>query len=53
VSTVVAARSEGRDFAIMLDSELCVEDEAISLSFMLLPTPEGVNGLLDRIGLGD
>jgi chemotaxis protein CheC len=53
VSTVVAARSEGRDFAIMLDSELCVEDEAISLSFMLLPTPEGVNELLDRIGLGD
>ena len=53
VSTVVAARSEGRDFAIMLDSELGVEDEAISLSFMLLPTPEGVNELLDRIGLGD
>jgi chemotaxis protein CheC len=53
VSTVLAARSGGRDFAIMLDSELCVEDEAISLSFMLLPTPEGVSELLDRIGLGD
>jgi len=53
VSTVLAARSDGRDFAIMLDSELRVEDEAISLSFMLLPTPEGVNELFDRIGLGD
>jgi chemotaxis protein CheC len=53
VSTVLAARSGGRDFAIMLDSELCVEDEAISLSFMLLPTPEGVKQLFDRIGLGD
>jgi chemotaxis protein CheC len=53
VSTVLAACSDGRDFAIMLDSELRVEDEAISLSFMLLPTPEGVNELFARIGLGD
>jgi hypothetical protein len=36
----------------MLDSELRVADEAISLSFMLLPTPEGVDELLRRIGLG-
>jgi chemotaxis protein CheC len=53
VSTILAARSDGRDFAIMLDSELRVEDESISLSFMLLPTPEGVRELFDRIGLGD
>ena len=53
VSTVLAARSEGRDFAIMLDSELGLEDDAISLSFMLLPTPDGVSELLPRIGLGD
>jgi hypothetical protein len=53
VSTVLAARSEGRDFAIMLDSELGLEDDAISLSFMLLPTPDGVSELLHRIGLGD
>jgi chemotaxis protein CheC len=53
VSTVLAARSEGRDFAIMLDSELALEDDAISLSFMLLPTPDGVSELLQRIGLGD
>jgi chemotaxis protein CheY-P-specific phosphatase CheC len=53
VATVIAARSDGRDVAIMLDSELKVEHEAIALSFMLLPTPEGVAELLERIGLGD
>jgi chemotaxis protein CheC len=53
VSTVIAARSDGRDLAIMLDSELRVERDAIALSFMLLPTPEGVDELLQRIGLGD
>ena len=52
VSTVIAARSDGRDMAIMLDSELRIEREAIALSFMLLPTPEGVDELLERIGLG-
>jgi chemotaxis protein CheC len=53
VATVIAARSDGRDVAILLDSELKVEHEAIALSFMLLPTPEGVAELLERIGLGD
>ena len=52
VGTVIAARSDGRDVAIMLDSELRVAREAIALSFMLLPTPEGVDELLERIGLG-
>ena len=52
VSTILASRSGGRDFAIMLDSELRVERDAIALSFMLLPTPEGVDELLERIGLG-
>jgi hypothetical protein len=36
----------------MLDSELRIERDAIALSFMLLPTPEGVDELLERIGLG-
>jgi chemotaxis protein CheC len=53
VGTVLAERSDGRDVAIMLDSELKVEQDAIALSFMLLPTPEGVDELLERIGLGD
>ena len=53
VSSVLASHSDGHDLAIMLDSELEVEGEACALSFMLLPTPEGVEELLDRIGLGD
>jgi chemotaxis protein CheC len=52
VASVLAARSDGHDLAIMLDSELEVEGEACALSFMLLPTPEGVDELLHRIGLG-
>jgi chemotaxis protein CheC len=52
VATVIAAHSDGRDLAIMLDSELRIEHDAIALSFMLLPTPEGVDELLERIGLG-
>jgi chemotaxis protein CheC len=53
VGTILAGRSRGGDIAIMLDSELRIEHEAIAMSFMLLPTPEGVDDLLDRIGLGD
>jgi chemotaxis protein CheC len=53
VSTLLAAHTNGRDLAIMLDSELRVDRDAIALSFMLLPTPEGVAELLRRIGLGD
>jgi chemotaxis protein CheC len=52
VATVIAAHSDGRDLAIMLNSELRIEHDAIALSFMLLPTPEGVDELLERIGLG-
>jgi hypothetical protein len=53
VASVLASRSDGQDLAIMLDSELEVEGEACALSFMLLPTPAGVDELLQRIGLGD
>jgi chemotaxis protein CheC len=52
VATVLAATSRGEDVAILLDSELEVAGEACALSFMLLPTPEGVDELLERIGLG-
>jgi chemotaxis protein CheC len=52
VATVLTGSSDGHDLAIMLDSELVVEGEACGLSFMLLPTPDGVDELLKRIGLG-
>ena len=53
VGSLLAVRTNGHDLAIMLDSELRVDQDAISLSFVLLPTPEGVAELLNRIGLGD
>lgn len=53
VGSVLTAHVAAHDLALVLDSELEVEGEACSLSFMLLPTPEGVAELLQRIGLGD
>jgi chemotaxis protein CheC len=53
VTSVLAARSDAHELALVLDSELEVGGEACTLSFMLLPTPAGVAGLLQRIGLGD
>jgi chemotaxis protein CheC len=53
VSSVLAAHSDGEDLALVLDSELVLEGQACTLSFMLLPTPAGVAELLHRIGLGD
>jgi chemotaxis protein CheC len=53
VSSVLAAHSDEQELALVLDSELELEGEACTLSFMLLPTPAGVAELLHRIGLGD
>jgi chemotaxis protein CheC len=53
VSSVLAAQSDAHELALVLDSELAVGGEACTLSFMLLPSPAGVAGLLHRIGLGD
>jgi chemotaxis protein CheC len=53
VTSVLAARNDAHELALVLDSELEVGGEACTLSFMLLPTPAGVAGLLERIGLGD
>lgn len=52
VASVLAATGGERDVAIMLDSQLTVDDSEVALSFMLLPTPEGVDELLHRIGVG-
>jgi chemotaxis protein CheC len=51
VSTVLASRSEGTDTALILDSELTVEGEACSLSFLLLPAAGGVQEVLTRMGV--
>jgi chemotaxis protein CheC len=51
VATVLASRSEGTDTALILDSELRVEGEECSLSFLLLPEAGGVREILARMGV--
>ena len=51
VSTVLASRSAGTDTAMILDSELRVEGEACSLSFLLLPAAGEVQEVLRRMGV--
>jgi chemotaxis protein CheC len=51
VSTVLASRSAGTDTAMILDSELTVEGEACSLSFLLLPAAGEVQEVLRRMGV--
>lgn len=51
VATVLAAEAAASDVALLLDSDLQVEGEPCSLSFMLLPEPGGVRELLTRLGL--
>jgi hypothetical protein len=36
----------------MLDSALIIEGQACSLSFLLIPSVAGVDGLLAQLGLG-
>jgi chemotaxis protein CheC len=52
VASVLAAGSGDGDIALLLDSNLIVEGEVCSLSFMLVPTEGGVNELLVRLGVG-
>jgi|SRR5579884_4103136 len=51
VSTVLAAGAGHSDFALILDSELKVEGDNCSLSFLLVPSPGGVEQLLSGLGL--
>jgi len=51
VSTVLAANATSTDTALILDSELAVEGEQCSLSFLMLPAEGGVDELLTRMGM--
>jgi chemotaxis protein CheC len=51
VSTVLATGAEATDVALMLDSDLLIEGTECSLSFMLVPSRDGVGELLSRLGL--
>jgi chemotaxis protein CheC len=51
VATLLAATADESDIALVLDSELKVEQEACSLSFLLLPNGGGGVDLLAPLGL--
>ena len=52
VSSVLMHVSGAFDVALVMDSDLQVEGEACSLSFVLVPSDEGVAELLSRLGMG-
>ena len=52
VETVLTENAAQYDLALLLDSDLVVENEACSFSFVLVPSAESVGELLRRLGLG-
>ncbi len=53
VATVLASGAEETDIALFLDSDLFVEGEACSLSFMLVPSRDGIGQVLAGLGLAE
>ena len=51
VQSVLAQRATGGDVALLLDSDMVVEGEDCSVSFLLVPDQGGVEQLLARVGL--
>jgi chemotaxis protein CheC len=51
LSSVLIGRGDDVEEALILDSDLLVEDENCSLSFLLLPNHGGIKELLGRLGL--
>jgi chemotaxis protein CheC len=51
VQTVLAEKAGASEVALLLDSELVVENSDISVSFLLVPDGDGVDRLLARLGL--
>jgi len=52
MGSILAMSVGAGDLALMLDSALIIEGESCALSFLLIPTAEGVDGLLAQLGLG-
>ena len=53
VASVLAQGAQATDIALVLDSDLIVEGTECSLSFMLVPSREGVGELFAGLGLGE
>jgi chemotaxis protein CheC len=52
VETVLAGHAVGGDTALLLDSNLTIEGDECSISFLMVPDQGGVEELLSRLGLG-
>jgi chemotaxis protein CheC len=52
VASVLSINAAESSIALLLDSDLLVEGEECSFSFMLVPTADGVDDLLVRLGVG-
>jgi chemotaxis protein CheC len=52
VATILAQNAAENDIALLLDSDIKIEGEESSFQFMLVPSAEGVQTLLARLGLG-
>jgi chemotaxis protein CheC len=51
VESVLANHADGGDVALLLDSNLEVEGEDCSVSFVLVPDQGGVDQMLERLGM--
>jgi chemotaxis protein CheC len=51
MGSILALSAGESPLALMLDSSLIIEGESCSLSFLLIPAGDGVEGLLARLGL--
>jgi chemotaxis protein CheC len=51
VETVLAGHAHAGDIALVLDSDLVVEGDDCSISFLLVPDQGGVDDMLARLGL--
>lgn len=53
VASVLAGAALETDVALVLDTDLIVEGSECSFGFLLVPTQDGVDELLTRLGLGE
>jgi chemotaxis protein CheC len=51
MATVLAVQADQSNLALVMDSRLIVEGQECELTFLLLPSLEGIGELLARLGL--
>jgi chemotaxis protein CheC len=51
MASVLAVRADETNYALLMDSRLIVEDQSCELTFLLLPSLQGIDELLGRLGM--